>query len=95
MLSLRSKIMHALTKQANFLLPKDLLDDLRKNVPRMEQSKVVAEALRKELKRIKFKRALEESFGIWHNSNHPELVEGTDKYIRRIRKSGRLKRISG
>jgi len=87
--------MHTLTKQANFLLPKDLLEDLKKNVPRMEQSKVVAEALKKELKRIKLKRALKESFGIWNNSDHPELVEGTDKYIRRIRKSSRTKRIRG
>lgn len=83
------------TKQANFLLPKDLLEDLKKSVPRMEQSKVVAEALKKELKRIKLKNALEESFGIWKNSNHPELAEGTDKYIRRIRKSSREKKVRG
>ncbi|MFV1950847.1 MAG: hypothetical protein ACC630_02645 [Nitrospinota bacterium] len=76
-------------------MPKDLLEDLKKNVPRMEQSKVVAEALKKELKRIKLKRALKESFGIWNNSDHPELAEGTDKYIRRIRKSSRTKRIRG
>ena len=83
--------MNTLTKQANFLLPKDLLEDLKKSVPRMEQSKVVAEALKKELKRIKLKTALEESFGTWKSSDHPELAEGTDKYIRRTRKSSRTK----
>lgn len=85
--------MRILTKQANFLLPKDILEDLRNNVPRMEQSKVVAEALRKELKRLKLKRALEESFGIWKNNNHPELADGTGKYIRRTRKSSRTKKV--
>ncbi len=84
--------MKVLTKQANFLLPKELLEDLRKNVPRMEQSKVVAEALMKELKSIKLKKALTESFGAWENEYHPELAEGTDKYIRRIRKSSRTRK---
>ncbi len=88
--------MKTLTKQqANFLLPKDLLEDLKNSVPRMEQSKVVAEALKKELKRIKLKRALKESFGIWKSGVHPELAEGTDKYIRRTRKSSRTKKVRG
>lgn len=81
------------TKQANFLLPGDLLDDLRKVVPKREQSKTVAEALRKELKRIKLKRALEESFGTWRDNEHPELANGTEQYVRRIRKSSRSKKI--
>jgi hypothetical protein len=83
------------TKQANFLLPKELLEDLKKSVPRMKQSKVVAEALKKELKRIKLKKALKESFGAWKNGDHPELAEGTGKHIRRIRKSSRTKKARG
>ena len=50
---------------------------------------MVAEALKKELKSIKLKKALKESFGAWKSEHHPELAEGTDKYIRRIRKSSR------
>ena len=42
-------------KQANFALPAELLDELRRSIPRGEQSKVVAEALWKELKRLKFR----------------------------------------
>ncbi len=84
--------MKVLTKQVNFLLPKELLEDLKKNVPRMEQSKVVAEALKKELKSIKLKKALKESFGAWKNEHHPELAEGTEKYIRRTRKSSRARK---
>ncbi len=51
------------TKQANFLLPEDLLDELKMTVSKRQQSKVVADALRKELKRLKmekvFKQVLE------------------------------------
>ena len=53
---------------------------------------MVAEAIKKELKRIKLERTLDESFGIWNDNNHPELGEGTDKYIRKLRKSTRIKR---
>ena len=84
--------MHTLTKQANFSLPKDILDDLKKNVPRKEQNKVVADAIKKELKSIKLERTLDESFGIWNYNNHPELG---DKYIKKLRKSTRIKRNSG
>ncbi len=80
------------TKQANFLLPEDLLDDLRKSVSKGEQSKVVAEALRKELKRIKLARALQRSFGAWKDKDHPELKAGTGAYVRKLRKSTRLTR---
>ncbi len=46
------------TKQANFLLPEDLLDELKMTVSKRQQSKVVADALRKELKRLKMARIL-------------------------------------
>ena len=84
--------MGRVTKQANFLLPEDLLDELRKVVSKREQSKVVAEALRKELKRLKLERALETSFGAWKDKNHPELKGGTGAFVRKLRKSDRLTR---
>ena len=81
------------TKQANFLLPEDLLDELKRVVSKREQSKVVAEALRKELKRLKFQKALETSFGAWKDEDHPELKGGTGTFVRKIRKSSRVKRL--
>jgi hypothetical protein len=82
--------MNIVTRQANFLLPEDLLEELRKSVPRREQSKVIAEALRKELKRLKLQKALEKSFGAWKDEDHPELQQGTEAFIRNLRKSDRL-----
>jgi len=81
------------TKQANFLLPEDILNDLREYVPKREQSKVVAEALRKELKRLKFHKALHTSFGAWKDSDHPELQKGADAFVSKLRKSSRADRV--
>lgn len=87
--------MKAATKQANFTLPEDLLDELKRIVPKGAQSKVVREALRNELTRIKFRQALEKSLGAWKMARHPELAKGTRHYVRSLRKSTRRSRVAG
>lgn len=84
--------MSTATRQANFLLPEDLLDELKKTVPRRQQSKLVIDALKKELKRLKLEKALLSSFGAWKDKDHPELKEGTGVFIRSLRRSSRLNR---
>lgn len=85
-------IMSTITKQANFLIPEDILDDLKRSVSKRQQSKVVAEALRKELKRLKLEKTIQTSFGAWKDKDHPELKSGVSPYVRNMRKSSRLKR---
>jgi hypothetical protein len=85
--------MASATRQANFTLPGDLLDELKRTVPKGEQSKVVGDALRHELKRIRFKKALQSSFGTWKKRAHPELTKGTRRFVRSLRKSTRLTRV--
>lgn len=82
-------------RQANFTLPGDLLEELRRTVPKGEQSRVVGAALRSELKRIKFQKAVEASFGTWKAEKHPELAKGTRAFVRSLRRSARLKRLRG
>ena len=84
--------MAAATKQANFLLPEDLVEELRRTVPKREQSRVVSEALRRELKRLKLQKALQTSFGAWKDEDHPELREGTESFVRAVRRSTRMDR---
>lgn len=73
-------------RQANFLLPEDLLKDLRRLVPRGEQSQVVGESLRRELKRRKFKTALQKSFGAWGKRKD---LGPTRRLVRALRKERR------
>lgn len=74
-------------RQANFTLPADLLDELERTVSKAEQSRVVGEALRNELKRRRFRRALDRSFGAWKKARHPELARGTRRFVHVLRKS--------
>ncbi len=84
--------MSTATRQANFLLPEYLLDELKKTVPRRQQSKLVTDALKRELKRLKLEKALLSSFGAWKDKDHPELKEGTEVFVRNLRRSSRLSR---
>jgi|BarGraNGADG00312_1021997.scaffolds.fasta_scaffold69874_2 hypothetical protein len=52
-------------KQANFLLPEQLISELRRTVPAKMRSQVVATALERELARIKARHALADYFGAW------------------------------
>lgn len=79
-------------RQANFTLPADLLAELRRTVPKGEQSRVVSQALRNELKRLRFRKSLDSSFGAWKKERHPELARGTRRFVRVLRKSARLSR---
>ncbi len=81
------------TKQANFSLPGDLLDELRRQVPKGAQSKVVAEAISRELKKLRFQRAVGNAFSAWKPENHPELQEGTEHFVRRLRRSSRTSEV--
>jgi hypothetical protein len=79
-------------KQANFLLPEGLLDELRESVPRRQQSRFVVDTLRKELNRLKLEKVLQTTFGAWKTEDHPELKKGADRFVRTLRKSRRVDR---
>lgn len=79
-------------QQANFLMPDDLLEELRRTIPKGQQSKVVAQALERELRRIRFLKSIEKQFGAWKKEPHPELKMGVERYIRSLRRSTRGKR---
>ncbi|MGH7356946.1 MAG: hypothetical protein ACRELS_20495 [Candidatus Rokuibacteriota bacterium] len=85
----------ARVRRANFTLPADLLEELRRTVPKGEQSRVVGEALRAELKRRRLRQALDITFGAWKMVRHPELTRGTRRLVRVLRKSTRLARAPG
>jgi hypothetical protein len=76
-------------RQANFLLSEEVMQELRRSVKKREQSHFVEAALQKELKRLKLERALEGSFGAWRDKDHPELGAGTERFVRKLRRTMR------
>lgn len=79
--------MSSIARQANFLIPEDVLEDLRRLVPRGEQSQVVTHALRAELKRRHLLSTLSKSFGVWGSR---QLMGSTKSYVRKLRKERKI-----
>ncbi|HNV56300.1 MAG TPA: hypothetical protein PLZ82_02460 [Smithellaceae bacterium] len=84
--------MNTALKQANFQIPEDLLNELRTTVGKSELSKFVSQALKRELQSLRQQTAIDETFGIWKNQEHPELAKGINDFVRTLRKSTRGKR---
>jgi post-segregation antitoxin (ccd killing protein) len=89
---MEAKLMNTALKQANFQIPEDLLNELRTTVGKSELSKFVSQALKRELQSLRQQTAIDETFGIWKNQEHPELAKGINDFVRTLRKSTRGKR---
>ena len=70
-------------KQANFMLPLQLFKEIQKYLAKDEINDIVIDAFDKELKRRKFKSALNSAFGIWKDRKD---IKSTRSYVRSLRK---------
>lgn len=71
--------------RVNITLPKDLVSDLRDTIPARERSKIISEALKKEIAMIKREKSLKKLKGIWTKAGGVSLK--TDADVRAWRKS--------
>lgn len=81
------------------IFPADLARELRELVPERERSKLIVEATRDKLTRLKQKKALALTAGAWADEDHPELARPEDvtNWIRELRSTAneRLERLLG
>lgn len=69
--------------------PAEVLREIR---PIMKEKKMnftafLIEAINNYLKAARYKEGINSSFGAWKNTDHPELKNGADQYIRNLRKA--------
>ncbi len=67
----------------NVLLPAGVAKDLREYVPPRKRARFVAEAVERELRRLRLQAALEASAGAWRDEDHLDLADGPaiDRWI--------------
>ncbi len=68
--------------------PKDLIDEID-HISRSKEvnfTDFITSAVRSYIDQLKFSESVAESAGIWSIKDHPELSEGTEKYIKKMRK---------
>lgn len=69
----------------NITLPKNLIVDLKKAIPERERSRVIAEALKEKITRMKREESLKKLKGIWAKAGGISLK--SEKDIKAWRKS--------
>ena len=67
--------------------PKNLLEEIDTllNKENMNFTDFITNAAKSYLTSLKFTEAVKESAGAWDLKNHPELKDGLDNYIRKLR----------
>lgn len=70
------------TVQANFRISSDVMEELRRLLSRGQQSEFVQIAIARALKRLKFEKAINTSFGAWSKNTKTKNV---GKFIRGLR----------
>jgi hypothetical protein len=67
----------------NVLLPARVAHELREVIPSRKRARFVAEAVERELRRLRLQAALDASAGAWQHADHPDLADGAaiDRWI--------------
>ena len=82
--------MNKIVKTIRF--PKDLINEINSisAAQKTNFTEFVKTAIESYIRGLKFTEAVNESAGAWDQNNHPELKEGTENYIRKMRKGRKV-----
>lgn len=75
-------------KRAHVVLPDDLLSEIDALVGQRGRSAFLVEVLRDEVRRRRLLKVLGDPEPIWKDEDHPELAEGSDTWVRKVREEG-------
>jgi len=73
-------------KRAHVILPEDLLAEVDALVGQRGRSAFLAEVVRQEVQRRKLLAALRDAKGSWKMKDHPELKDGTEAFVEKLRR---------
>jgi hypothetical protein len=74
------------TKRTHIVIPEDLTREIDRLVGKRGRSAFLAQAARKELKRLGMLHALERAAGAWKDKDHPELRKGAAQWVESLRR---------
>ena len=73
------------TQRAHVVLPGELVNEIDALVGPRGRSAFLVETARKELKRRKLLAFLQSDEVAWKDEDHPELADGTEIWVRKLR----------
>jgi hypothetical protein len=83
-------------KRTHVVLSEQLVKDIDKLVGSRQRSSFLTQAAERELMRLRQIEALKAAAGAWKDIDHPELKQGSAKWVRKLRQENerRLKKVT-
>jgi Arc/MetJ-type ribon-helix-helix transcriptional regulator len=75
-----------LVKRTHVVLSDQLVKDIDALVGARQRSSFLTQAAEKELMRLRQIKALQAAAGAWKDEDHPELKQGSAKWVEKLRK---------
>jgi Arc/MetJ-type ribon-helix-helix transcriptional regulator len=84
------------TKRTHVVLAEELVEDIDRLVGARRRSSFLTEAAEKELMRRRQIEALRAAAGAWKDKDHPELKQGSARWVHKIRQDAerRFKKVT-
>jgi hypothetical protein len=73
-------------KRTHIVIPQQLVSEIDTLVGKRGRSTFLTQAAEKELMRLRQIRALEAAAGSWKDKDHPELKQGSAKWVKKLRR---------
>lgn len=73
------------TKRTHIVISNELVTEIDTLVGKRGRSSFLSDAAWREVKRIRMLDALEQAAGSWNSKDHPELRQGSSKFVRKLR----------
>jgi len=85
----------AVTKRTHVVVPEELVKEIDRLSGKRKRSWFITQAVRKEIQRLNFLKAVKETAGAWQDKDHPEFKKGIDNWVKKLREEDekRLKKI--
>ncbi len=72
-------------KRTHVVVPKELMEEIDRLAGKRKRSWFITQAVRKEIQRLNFLKAVKETAGAWKDEDHPEFKMGVNNWIRSLR----------
>jgi Arc/MetJ-type ribon-helix-helix transcriptional regulator len=84
------------TKRTHVVLSEQLVKDIDTVVGSRQRSSFITQAAERELMRLRQIAALKAAAGAWKDRDHPELKQGSAKWVRKLRQESeqRFKKVT-
>lgn len=72
-------------KRTHVVVPEELIREVDRLSGKRKRSQFIVQAIKKEIQRLNYVSAVRETAGAWDEKDHPELKNGSEGWVRKLR----------